>query len=276
MLFAWRARFMMGGMEPLSLSFRRTVAFVFFGLFVAVLVVSLLYASGYRFAEWSLTGTGGISLTVPVSGAEIFISGERFGESGFLTRSFFVDNLPSGNYTVAVVAPGFHPWEKSVIVERRFVTGLNAFLVPREFLFETLATSTATTTPLDRDFFEPSFADAVQVGAPVDDLELLVRDGNLSVRWMKEVSDAPQAFCITPRACVAEVSIERDTPLVTRAAFFSGGVVYQTNEGVFLTEIDARPTPVTALVAGPGAEFVVVDGLLVVKQGEAMMLVRGF
>lgn len=282
-------------MEPLSLRTRRIVSISFFLLFATVLVVTSFYASGYRIDGWSLEGTGGVYVAVPVSGAEVSVNGEVVGTSGFLTKSFFIDDLAPGSYVLQVMGEGYYPWTKTMIVQRSFVTDTSAFMVPKELpVFEIMATSSkkiATTTRAVSDLeyermselFVVSTSTAMQTATTTDevkvpDLELSVRSGNVYVRWNRELERAPSVFCIAPNACVVEVSVEKSEVEVVDAAFFGGGVVYQTkNSGIFFAEIDVKPTQlVIPLYPSPSAEFALYQDEIVIKDEDDLFVVTGW
>lgn len=286
-------------MKPLSLNVRRVYAALFFILFVAVLFVASVYASGYRLIGLSFEQTGGIHVSVPISGADVTVDGKLVGTSGFLSRSFFIDNLKGKNYTVAAVAPEFYPWEKTVIVEPSIVSDISAFMVPKNLgLVAVVATSSpdsATTTravspaeyALLLSLFEEKAAattTATSTAALAPNhlsdsaVEVILRDGNVFVRWKRELGRAPHSFCVTPRACAVEVTVENTEANATRAELFRDGVVYgTTNAGVFFAEVDIKPPQlVVPLYDSPGAEFRIYQGEIVIKNDANLFVISGF
>ncbi|MFQ5541010.1 MAG: hypothetical protein ACE5F4_02085 [Candidatus Paceibacteria bacterium] len=289
-------------MEPLSLKTRRIIAILFFLLFVAVLTLASAYASGYRLSGFSLTRTGGVHVSVAVSAARVLLDGTPVGTSGLFSKSFFIDNLVQGSHTVEVRAAGYRPWQKTLIVEAAFVSDASAFLVPEALpvlpIVATTTTSVATTThTVSPDEYEalmllfasatttpaltelPGDSSTTSAAVPeVPDVELIIRDGNVSVRWNRDLARAPSSFCVTPRACVIEVTVENGHEEALDAVFFGGGVVYRLDDGgIFLAEVDVRqPRTLVPLYQGDAAEFRVVDDALVIKDGENLYLIAGF
>ena len=281
-------------MQPLTLRFRRIVAWIFFVLFVAVLAVASIYASGYRLGEkFSLERTGGIHVSVPVVGASVSINGKEIGTASFLDKSFFIDNLDFGTYDIEVYKAGYRTWEKRLIVERSLVTDVSAFLVPESITLTPVVrdqgTSVATTSralrQADYDALltlfvapttTPTVATSTQARAP-DPTELVLRDGNVFVRWNRSLETAPSAFCIRPGACLVEISVELTPAQATRAEFFRDGVVYETEEGsVYFAEVDAKqPQIVATLYSAPGAEFRIENGEIYIKDGKKLFVATG-
>lgn len=281
-------------MEPLPLTFRRITSYLFFALFVVVLLVASIYASGYRLNGFSLERTGGIHVSVPIADAQVFVEGEEVGVTGFLTRSFFIDNLEAGNYEVEVVADGYHPWKKAFVVDRALVTDASAFMVPQNLTLvpivattsESVATTTRVVSQADYqellDLFGMATSSRLSTSTPEveagsHNLESVVRDGNVYVKWNKSLTNAPSAFCVRPEACVVEVSVEYGEIQATEAALFEGGVVYQTDEGkIFLAEVDVKqPQLVVLLYESMGAEFRVYQDEIIILDNEEFFVVSG-
>ncbi len=274
-------------MEPLS---RRTRISYFLGLstlFIVVIPLALLYATGYRFGDnLTIIGTGGVSISIPSSDAALYINGEEIGVSGLITRSFYVDDLKPGSYAVHVAREGSYPWYKTLIVEPYIVTDARALLIPERVTFLKLqpggvSTSTASTTrsvPLGtyddyRLAFRalPSLQEGEEV-LPEDErggLALYVREGNVALDWTRATSSLPSSFCVRPSSCVHSFFIERGKETSLHAGFHLGGVVYETLEGgVYIAEADVRPSAITVpLYPRAGAEFRIVGGELIVKDG---------
>ena len=282
-------------MEPLPLTFRRTISTLFFVLFVLVLVAASIYASGYRLKGFELERTGGIHVSVPIGEAHVFLNGEEVGVSGFLTRSFFIDNLEAGNYEVEVIADGYHQWKKTFVVDRALVTDAGAFIVPMDLellpIVATTSESVATTTRVVSSADYQSLLElfgvivatttatstAETVEEDPEPLESVVRDGNVYVEWNRSLTSAPSAFCIRPGACVVEVSVEFGDAEAVRAELFGGGVVYQTEEGtIYLSEVDVKqPQLVVSLYDSPNASFRIYRNEIIVLDGEEFFVVSG-
>lgn len=286
-------------MKPLS----RRVRFLYLAVsiiaFLFTVPLAVLYASGYRFHGLSLLETGGIYVSVPISDATVFINGKEEGTSGLFTRSFYVDNLVQGSYSVQVSREGYYPWVKKITVEPRVVTDVSAFLVPqslviREIKVETESdtasttravskgeyatllkafTHVATSSPSSQEVGATSTPFAVRAGT-----ELSIEEGNLIVRWTKDPQSTPSSFCIKPSSCVQEFALEKGREIVTDAKFFAGGVAYATKaSGIFLAENDSRPIQlVIPLYSKPGAQFRIVNGDFIVKDGSILYDLSGF
>ena len=99
----------------------------------------------------------------------------------------------------------------------------------------------------------------------------------MSVLWTDAETLPPSRYCLGPSSCSMEIPVESGKQTAVKAEFFGGGVVYATKEGgVFLKEIDVRPEPLSVqLYPVRGAEFRVVDGRLIVKDGTALYEITG-
>jgi hypothetical protein len=282
-------------MGPLPLYIRRIIAFVFGLLFFIVLAVVLVYATGYRLVDrFTLEQTGGVHISIAPTNAILSINGEEMGVSSFLNKSFFLDHLPHGAYEIAVQKEGYIPWKKTLIVERSLVTGASAFMVPSEVVLleivsegdsSTISTTTRLVAENEYDallaLFKAPTSSLLSATATTtvenvpDPIERIIRDGNVYVHWNRDLSRAPNAFCVTPRACVVEISVELSPAEVVRAEFFREGIVYQTSEGsVYFSEIDVKQPQITALLfEAPGAEFRIYKDEMIIKDAKRLFVV---
>jgi hypothetical protein len=277
-------------MSPLSLFFRRAIAIIFFVLFAILLFITFVYASGYWLSDtFSLEQTGGVHVTVPLTGATVFLNGEPVGISTFLDRSFFIDRVKPGTHSVSVAYDGYRQWEKNLIVERAYVSDTVAFLIPDEIAVRMIEVGTTTVSTTTR-LFSPDEAVALEAlfatttststgGMPVksqenEPIEIVIREGNLFVRWNRDLARAPHSFCITPRACVKEISIEIDPIRTERAEFYRDGIVYQTAEGIFFSEIDVKEPRASVPLYEGLAEFRIQNDEIIIRAGDTRFAVE--
>ncbi|MDO8514739.1 MAG: hypothetical protein Q7S50_04295 [bacterium] len=267
-------------MQPLSRLKRRIYLLAFITLFFLCLPFVFFYAGGYRFKSGlGFVQTGGIFISVPYSDAHVSLNGEEIGTSGILNRGFYLDNLTPGAYALHVSREGDYPWYRTLVVEQQLVTDVRALLVPKEIIpirlltgTNTGASSTAIITPPTALLYRSAFD--VPVATTTEGTRgaaLYVEHGDVYVRIDAE-SSPPSNFCGRPSYCVREIPIERGKQTSRTAAFFGGGIVYATIEGgVFLGEADIRPTAITVpLYPRAGADFRIVNGHLIVKDGSAL------
>ena len=282
-------------MQPLSKRRRRLYLYGLVAVFLLCLPVVLFYANGYRFKSGiGFVRTGSIIISISGSDALFSLNGEEIGTSGFLRHNFYVDNLAPDTYQVLVTREGDHPWHRTLVVEEELVTDAQAFLVPLEITSvrlvdvskvasSTIATTSAATShamyELYRKAFLPSSATSTPVAAlhkPTSEV-LSLTGGNVSVLWTDAATVPPSRFCRRPSSCGMEIPIENGKQNTINAEFFGGGIVYTTKEGgVFLQEIDIRPEPLRVqLYPVRGADFRVVSGHLIVKDGTALYEITG-
>ncbi len=259
--------------------------------FFICLPVVMFYANGYRFKSGEgIVKTGSIIVSVSAADATVLLDGVEVGRSGFLRRNFYISNLTPGSYVIDVAREGDHAWRRTLVVEQEIVTDAQALLVSEEpevvrlvdatkAASSTISIPHATYTAYLAAFNPPKKATTTPlVVAPKMENETVeVENGNVVARWNNEEIIPPSHFCIRPSSCTNEVSVERGAAQATRAEFFDGGVVYTTKEGgVFLGEVDIRPAPLTvSIYAKRGADFRIVDGHLIIKDGTVLYEITG-
>lgn len=282
-------------MEPLPLKTRRIYALVSFFVFASLLLIAAMYASGYRLEGFSLVKTGGIYVSIPISDATLSLNGEQVGKSGFLSKSFFIDDLAPGSYVVSVEAEDYYSWSKALIVEQQVVSDTSAFLVPQGLsALEVVATTTSAVSTTTRAVTEEEYEEILDLFAiptttpetiatstPEDTnggIDLFVEEGDVFIEWSKSSNKAPSVFCTSPSSCVSRVSIEKGRDIVNQAKFFRGGVVYETkNSGMYLAEIDVKtPRTVVPIYSRKGATFRISGNELYILDNNSLYVIEGF
>ena len=292
-------------MEPLSLGVRRLYALFFFAIFVIVLPIVGLYASGYRLQGFSLVPTGGVYVSAPVSGFLISLNGEASARSGLFSHSFFFDNLAPGSYVVQASADGYYPWSKTLIVESRVVSDVQVLaiqqpLIVRELIIATssaLSAESATSTMRVisaaeyRDLGAVFAATTTAAEAATGEMPgtarvvadegagavLVIEDGDLFMRW-EDRRAPPSSFCARPSQCDIAFALEDGEETVTDSSFFAGGVLYRTEaSGVYFSEADIRPPRlVIPVYTEPGASYRIISGNLYIENKGSLFEVVGF
>ncbi|MBI4079779.1 hypothetical protein HY414_00935 [Candidatus Kaiserbacteria bacterium] len=274
-------------MKPLSPRRRRMYVWLFVILFFVSVPLALLYAGGYRYkAGFGLVQTGGMYLFVPYNDATIFLGANEIGRSGFLNRGFYIDDLAPSVYEVRVERHGSLEWTRRLIVEPQVVTRAEVVLPPEKPKLVRLTRggiTSSTTQAVSADVYDSYSASfrryaTSTIGRGNDDVVALVERANVYVRWSDAGRKPPDNFCGTPSECVEELAVEDGNETALSVALFDGGVVYATREGgVYFSEIDVRPSPVTMVIyrkASAGAR--VVNGNLIIKDGSVLYEVEGF
>lgn len=75
--------------------------------------------------------TGGIYISSPISGSEIFIDNNLKKQTNLLQGGVFVQNLRPNVYSALVAKEDYWPWQKNLKIEPQLVTEARAFLIPR-------------------------------------------------------------------------------------------------------------------------------------------------
>lgn len=272
-------------MQPLSKTRRRAYLYALTLLFIVLIPIVTLYASGYRYKSgFGLVQTGGIYISIPYSGATVAMDGKTIGQTGFLERSFFIDNLVPGSYVITTMRSGFLPWSRVIVVEQRLVTDASVLLLPEHaqatrIVLESsdVGTSSISVSSATLASYRAAFtllAASTSISSVAGEA-VHVENGNVYIRWSDEAALPPSTFCGRPSYCAKEIPLEQGQPTSLGAVFYAGGVVYSTREGgVFLSEVDARPTAVvSSLYPHAGADFRIVNGELIVKDGTSYYLI---
>src|SRR3989338_190157 len=298
-------------MNPLSRRTRLSMLLGLIALFFIILPVIILYASGWRWQSGvGLVRTGGISVTVPYEDALISLDGRHIGTSRFLNRQFYVDDLIPGAYEVRVEKENYQPWVHTLIVEPQIVSDARAFLIPTSIqllriLVETSTPSKGSTDSPQTGSLQANSGQAATTTRSVDsrtynsyletfgrpfatttggaydisgDEGIFLEKGNIYVRWLNESTSPTSNFCGRPSYCGREFAIEEGRDAATSALYFAGGVVYRTKEsGIFIRESTILPAAVSApIYTKRGAEFRVIDGKLIIKNGMQLYEVLGW
>lgn len=101
-------------------------------IFIIIAPLVLLYTSGYRISsDFSITKTGGIYISSPISGSEIFLNNKPEKITNILQSGVFIQSLRPNIYSVLVAKDGYWPWQKNLEVKNQFVTEARAFLIPQ-------------------------------------------------------------------------------------------------------------------------------------------------
>ena len=275
-------------MQPFPAYQRRLYLISFVVLFLVLLPAVILYADGWRFkAGIGLVKTGAAFIEVPYPDATVTINADQVGHSGFLQRSFYIGDLAPSAYVVRVDRKGYRSWGRILVVEPKLVTDAQALLIPEEIeLTRVMVSSTASSTKIvsraTYDAYIAAFATSTAASStiPVDEqsgIGLFVDDGDVIARWLQPGNHPPSVFCLSPLLCAPEFSVKREGGPALFAQFWRGGVVYRTKEGgIYFTEADVRPTPVSAQIySSMGADMRVVSDALIVKSGNALYEVEG-
>lgn len=98
-----------------------------FSLFVAILILVIAYARGYRLdvKKKSVTATGIIAVDSSPKTAKIFVNGELKGVTDMNLT------LPPGKYTIELKKDGYIDWKKNISLKGELVMTVEATLFPQ-------------------------------------------------------------------------------------------------------------------------------------------------
>jgi len=283
-------------MKPLSIRRRRVYLSFFSLIFIISIPLLILYATGYRIGDaLNIVRTGGLYVSVPYSGAQVFIGETIMKETSIFQKNIFVQNLKPGSYDVRVLKDGLQAWSKRLMVFPQTVTEGYAFLFPLKLVLveipeffmdgtEKIATSTMVSK---KNFLRNpeyrtallSFATTSTASTSEDvlkikrKLSLENRGGTLYAQWKGGPDSAPHYFCVN-QVCKDEIMIKTKSK-VRKFDFFPGRddlVIVALSDGLYVTEIDDRSQQnIQLLVAVPMLDFrVQSDETLLIKEDKKL------
>lgn len=249
------------------------------------------YATGYRFSDtFQFTKTGGIYVATEGKGFSVLLNNEEQEVSSLFRRSFFIQNLHPGVYSLKVTKPGYITWEKAVTVSSEKVTEGYPFNLPATTTLTEIPKMTtgggennSTSTPSalkNKEIINEDYITAKALFATTTDklitqkvssstLEepeqillsgktgLWSQGGEIFAEWKGEMDAIPSYFC-TNEVCMRKVLVFKGEK-VTSVDFFSGKdafIIFALDSGIYVTEIDARGGRNTQpLLMGKGYDF---------------------
>ncbi len=111
---------------------KRRVIFLISGVFFLFMApLLLLYTLGYRIdRNFKIGRIGGLYISSPISGSEIFVNNEMEKQTNILQSGMFLQNLKTGLYSIMVAKEGYWAWQKNLEVKEGLVAEARAFLTP--------------------------------------------------------------------------------------------------------------------------------------------------
>jgi hypothetical protein len=286
-------------MQPMPLKKRRLYFFLFFAVFVIAIPSLLLYTSGYRLSDgFHLVKTGGIFVSVPVSGAEIYVNNKLGRVTNLLQRDLFEQNLEPDTYFIFVHKEGYWPWSKELKVQEQLVVDAHAFLIPREPKLEEITKTikdetspdkalpnivyteaekmfySTTTTKTANGLYSESASATTTITR--NKVTLTKTGDTISAKWLGGSKNAPSSFCDEyKQKCSNEIEVFSSPTKIKTFDFYPGRndvIIISRKNGIYAIETDRRKIQNFALVyAGGDPDFRIgSDGDFYVKDGKSL------
>lgn len=277
---------------------RRLYFFFFLAVFFLAIPVLMLYTSGYRLSSsFRLVKTGGIYISAPGTGAEIYVNNQLEKTTNLIQRDFFRQNLTPGTYFVFVFKDGYWPWSKELKVSEQMVADAHAFLVPREPSLEeilpTLPITNNDTSGGPNPFYQqiiplfsgkpiPLTAKITSLSASAtttvthDKVQFIREQNTIFAKWLGDSDKAPFYFCDEyKRNCLQKIAIFTSASRIKTFDFYPGRddvVILARKNGIYAVEADKRKIQNFALVyAGGDPDFrIASDGNMYIKDGKTL------
>ncbi len=120
--------------KPLAYKKRKWFFRVLILTFAVIMPLVVFYATGYRFdfskVSPNIISTGGMYISVPVDGADIYINEELVRDIRVFRRASYIENLNAGIHRVHVQSEGLQTWVKELPVQSHIVTEVQSFNMP--------------------------------------------------------------------------------------------------------------------------------------------------
>ncbi|TSC55204.1 MAG: hypothetical protein LiPW30_670 [Parcubacteria group bacterium LiPW_30] len=248
--------------KPLSVKSRNIFFYLSIVIFLIAVPVLVLYTTGYRFGEGIISKTGGISVYLSPSGSSLYINGKFNDTLGFLSRSFFVQDLKVGSYSIEVKKEGYYSWKKNIVVYPKIVTENYSFLSPEKFVLkeitqfskpkdivstttkETIKIATSTTEYLEvKALFEKKKLTKAEEKKEILAMEniyekfsidkaddilvsgksiVYLKENVVLASWIGNVSDAPYFFHVSTSTVATTTAIFRSDEKISNIEFYPG------------------------------------------------------
>ena len=261
-------------MKPLSRNKRRIYLAIACIVFIFIVPVLILYATGYRFQElFTLTEVGGLYITAPSSNTDIFINDELIKRTGVFQKNVFIQDLKPGSYDIKVVKQNSQSWSKKLNVFPKTVTEAHSFILPLDialteipyFAFTERSTSASRKNKENSDYKKI----AVLFDTPTDrvpestenlktkrDINVENIEGVLHVTWSGDEDSIPYFFCES-EVCKKEIIIKISK--IEAFDFFperNDLLIVKVSDGIYVVEIDERSSQnVQTLTLGTNLDF---------------------
>ncbi len=116
----------------MTLRKRRIILAISVLAFLILTPILLLYTLGYQIdRNFRIGRTGGLYVSSPLSGSEIFVNDHREKKTNILQGGVFLQNLVTGDYPVLVTKEDYWPWLKNLEIKEGMVAEARAVLVPQ-------------------------------------------------------------------------------------------------------------------------------------------------
>ncbi|MFA5841596.1 MAG: hypothetical protein WC835_01365 [Candidatus Paceibacterota bacterium] len=279
---------------------KRRLYFLFFSVvFIIAIPALLLYTSGYRLNNsFRLVKTGGIFVSVPISGAEIYVNNKLYKTTNIIQRDLFEQNLTPDTYFIFVYKEGYLPWSKELKVQEQIVVDAHAFLVPREPKLEEIIKTIPDKEVDDKVLPNPYYNEVLalfsarKIGGEREGLYsesasatttitrnkvMLIREGNaISAKWLGNEEDAPYSFCDGyKKECLEKIPVFSSPTKIKTFDFYPGRndvIIIARKNRIDAVETDKRRIQNFALIyAGGDPDFRIgSDGNLYIKENSTV------
>lgn len=228
---------------------RRLILILSVIAFLVVVPVVLFYTSGYRLnSKFQLIKTGGLYVSSPVSGSQIFINQKLEKETNIIQGGLFMQSLKPGAYHVLIAKDGYWPWAKELEVKERYVAEARALLLPREPEGELLTKEKSSS--LEKTQYDEILAllkKAGSLSSTTTEVAILENHDRQRILWKPQknevwaewLKDDPLPYYFEDE----KVLVIRSQFNIRNADFYPGRndvLIIAVQNGVFAIEIDGR------------------------------------
>lgn len=235
----------------MTLKRRRIILVLCVAAFFIVMPVVLLYSNGFRLnSSFHLVKTGGLYVSSPISGSEIFVNNNLEKTTNILQSGLFLQNLKPGEYSVLIAKEGYWPWAKKLEVEEQAVVEARALILPKDPEGEIIKSKEIFPSEIEKyNEIMAEMREIKNLSATTTPIERYTsnekqkvwwnpQENKIWAEWLGDKNSIPYYFNKKERELVLD-----SLYLVRNADFLPGRrdvIVVAVQNGVFAIEIDGR------------------------------------
>lgn len=274
-------------MTELTLKKRRVMFLLSVLVFLVAVPTVLLYSYGYRLSDdFNLIKTGGLYISSPISGSQIFINSKLEKETNVLQGGLFLQSLKPNEYSIIVAKDGYWPWSKNLRVEEQMVSEARALLLPKDPDGKVITEEKLT--PLEKNKYkeiqlllsetpETKGTSSVVEKLTNHDRQKLIWDteeNNIWVEWLNGEKSRP--YYMEDSESLVLHSLYK----IRNVDFYPGRrdvVIFAVQNSVFAIEVDSRGgQTLQPIYKGKEPNFTTYknDMAIYVKEGEVLMKIN--
>jgi len=198
------------------------------------------------YGVWVETKSGSIKISIPKSGATVFLDEQRAGISNAPGQIITLERVRPGEHSVLVYMEEYLPWEKTVRVRTNEVTRSSAFFVRKNISPSYKKTEFASEEKARiENLFDASTADRKTSFFGDGSVEIRKEDDKIFATWLGETSGLPDFFCNDTECRNSVLVFSSEVGTIDIIDFYpqrDDVVLFLINGDIYAIDIDQRGT----------------------------------